>query len=786
MLDPAVLGYQAVTIYLVIAGGLGLLFALFLFLRVRSVKTQIDEAEGEGVQLTEEGHKVNVEEINGKLLVIYDSVRAGAESFLFAEFRLCFVFIILFAVVIVVLLSHIGTPRAGFPDNGANSQGFNWTIGGYAVLAYGVGALCSIFTGYISMKVAVFSNVRTCVAASKLGPAGWKGAFSTAMNAGGADGFLLCSCALLVLFFLCSVFELHFGSSTTHEAKLLFEAIAGFGLGASSIAMFGRVGGGIFTKAADVGSDLAGKVVAGIPEDDPRNPGVIADNVGDNVGDVAGMGSDLFGSFAEASCAALIVGATSADLVKAGWGALMFPLVISATGIYTGIITHFFATDIWPVKGNRDVLRALKMQLFLSTIFITAAMWPVIMGFLPDTFDIEQRQGSTVKVFFSICVGLWGGCLIGFVTEYFTAYTQRPTQEVAEASRTGAATVVIYGVALGYRSAVIPIFILCVDIFVSFHLLGMYGVALCALGMLASLSTCLTIDVYGPICDNGGGFAEMAGMHKAREITDELDAAGNTTAAIGKGFAIGSAALVSLSLLGAFVTRVRNENELIMCHKTVDILQPITFACLVFGAMIPYWFSAMTLKSVGKAAMAMVEEIKRQFKEIDGLLAGVQGVKPETEKCIKIATESSLKEMVLPGLLIIFTPIIVGVLLGVNALAGFLCGSMSSGVQIAISMSNTGGAWDNAKKYVEKGALFFDHEEEGKLVVDEKPQAKYSEAHKATVVGDTVGDPFKDTSGPAINIVMKLMAIISLVFADFFMSINDGHGGFNIVNACEK
>lgn len=784
MLDPAELGYQPVTIFLVVAGCLSLLFALLLFLRVRAVGTQLVEGEGEAAQLKEDGEKVDIADINSKLTVIYDAVRAGAESFLWAEYRMCFIFIILFAVVIVVLLSHIGPPKSGAPDNGADSQGFNWTIGGYAVLSYGVGALCSIFTGYISMKVAVFSNVRTCVAASKLGEQGWKGAFSTAMNAGATDGFLLCGCALLVLFFLCSVFELHFGSATTSDAKMLFEAIAGFGLGGSAIAMFGRVGGGIFTKAADVGSDLAGKVVENIPEDDPRNPGVIADNVGDNVGDVAGMGSDLFGSFAEASCAALIVGATSNDLVKAGWGALMFPLVISATGIYVGIITHFFATDIWPVKGNKDVLRALKMQLFLSTIFITAAMWPVIMGFLPADFEIENRAGSTVKVFFSICVGLWGGCLIGFVTEYFTAYTQRPTQEVAESSRTGAATVVIYGIALGYRSAVIPIIILCVDIFVSFYLLGMYGVSLCALGMLSSLSTCLTIDVYGPICDNGGGFAEMAGMHKAREITDELDAAGNTTAAIGKGFAIGSAALVSLSLLGAFVTRVRTESEQIMCHQTVDILQPITFACLVFGAMIPYWFSAMTLKSVGKAAMAMVMEIKRQFREIEGLLEGAPGAKPETGKCIKIATESSLKEMILPGLLIIFTPIIVGVLLGVNALAGFLCGSMSSGVQIAISMSNTGGAWDNAKKYVEKGALFFDSEVNGKRVVDEKPQPKGSDAHKAAVVGDTVGDPFKDTSGPAINIVMKLMAIISLVFADFFMSINDGHGGFNIINTC--
>jgi inorganic pyrophosphatase len=341
--------------------------------------------------------------------------------------------------------------------------------------------------------------------------------------------------------------------------------------------------------------------------------------------------------------------------------------------------------------------------------------------------------------------------------------------------------VIIYGVALGYKSAVIPITILCVDIFVSFYLLGMYGVALCALGMLASLSSSLTIDVYGPVCDNGGGFAEMAGMHEARSITDALDAAGNTTAAIGKGFAIGSAALVSLSLLGAFITRVRQTNSSVLCAGAVDFLQPINFACLVFGAMIPYWFAALTLKSVGKAAMAMVKEIARQFREIEGLLAGKKGVKPETDKCIRIATQAALKEMILPGLLIIFTPLIVGILLGVNALAGFLAGAMASGVQIAISMSNTGGAWDNAKKYVESKQLFF----ERNGVKDTEPQVKGSEAHKAAVVGDTVGDPFKDTTGPAINIVMKLMAILSLVFADFFMSINSGYGGFNIIPNCQ-
>jgi len=372
--------------------------------------------------------------------------------------------------------------------------------------------------------------------------------------------------------------------------------------------------------------------------------------------------------------------------------------------------------------------------------------------------------------------------LIGFVTEFFTAYSHRPTQEVAEATITGPATVIIYGVALGYKSAVIPITLLCVDIFVSFYLLGMYGVALSALGMLCSLSSSLTIDVYGPICDNGGGFAEMSGMHDAREITDALDAAGNTTAAIGKGFAIGSAALVSLSLLGAFVTRVKLGSTTVLCHNAVDFLQPITFAALVFGAMIPYWFAALTLKSVGAASSKMVLEIQRQFKETEGLLEGKPGVEPDYKNCIVIATNASLKEMVLPAMLIIFSPIIIGILLGVNALAGFLAGSMCSGVQIAVSMSNTGGAWDNAKKYIEAGQLRFNRFG----IIDQEPQKKGSEAHKAAVVGDTVGDPFKDTTGPAINIVMKLQAIISLVFADFFLSINGGHGGFNIVNSCSS
>jgi inorganic pyrophosphatase len=461
----------------------------------------------------------------------------------------------------------------------------------------------------------------------------------------------------------------------------------------------------------------------------------------------------------------------------------MFPLVISSTGILVGVFTHFFATDFWPVQRESDVLRALKVQIAVSTGLSTAALWPIIVGFLPHQIELGLYHGTHIKVFFSIGVGLWGGCIIGFVTEYFTSYDYRPTQEVAESTETGAATNIIYGLALGYKSAVIPILVLSVDVFVSFHLLGMYGLALCALGMLMTLSSCLTIDVYGPISDNAGGIAEMSGLPSCvRQKTDALDAAGNTTAAIGKGFAIGSAALVSLSLIGAFVTRVRNHtvSQGALCGGGIDILQPITFASLISGAMVPYWFSALTMKSVGTAAMAMVKEVARQFREIPGLLEGTPGHgEPDHAKCIKIATDASLREMVLPGALVVFAPLFCGILFGVDSVVGLLSGALTSGIQLAVSMSNTGGAWDNAKKYVEKGGLSF--EVNGVKVV----QKKGSDAHKAAVIGDTVGDPFKDTSGPAINIVMKLMAIISVVFADFFVSIRNGYGAFHIVPYCE-
>jgi inorganic pyrophosphatase len=550
------------------------------------------------------------------------------------------------------------------------------------------------------------------------------------------------------------------------------EALAGYGLGGSSIALFGRVGGGIYTKAADVGADLAGKVVAGIPEDDPRNPATIADNVGDNVGDVAGMGSDLFGSFAEATCAALVVASQSAELIHyGGWAGLMFPVAISGGGILVCMICSFLATHIQPVKKESDIEKVLKVQLGATTIMLTGVVYILAYLFLPSKFALKAVSGTVLtftptKAWGCTVAGLWSGCMIGFITEYYTSHSYKPVREVAASCETGAATNIIYGLALGYKSTILPVTLLSIVIYLSFYLGDMYGVALAALGMLSNLATCLAIDVYGPICDNAGGIAEMSELPETvREKTDALDAAGNTTAAIGKGFAIGSACLVGLALFGAFVTRAHLE------LASVSLVSPLIFASLVFGAMIPYWFSAMTMKSVGQAANEMVREVARQFREIPGLLEGTPGHgPPDHARCIAISTDASLREMVAPAVLVMSTPLLFGIFLGVDAVAGLLAGAISSSIQMAISASNTGGAWDNAKKYVEKGAL----------IIDGVVQRKGSEIHKAAVVGDTVGDPLKDTSGPALNIVMKLMAILALVFADFFISINDGKGLFDL------
>jgi inorganic pyrophosphatase len=742
--------------FIIVSSIIGILFALFQFKLVSRIS--LSGAPGGGNQETLVSG-VNID--TSKLIGIYEAIREGADSFLKAEYTICAYFILAFGIVVLLLVSYTGGE-------------FHIEEGGLTAVSFVAGGVTSIVSGLIGMKVAVFSNARTTVMAA--GPNAWTDAFNTAFRAGSVMGFALVGLSMLVLFILAHFYTLHFTKwdvEGSGEALKLTECLAGYGLGGSAIALFGRVGGGIYTKAADVGADLAGKVVEDIPEDDPRNPATIADNVGDNVGDVAGMGSDLFGSFAEATCAALVVASNSPTLIASGgWSGLMFPVTISAGGILVCLLCSFMATNIMPVKHEADIETVLKVQLGLTTLVLTPVVYGLAAVFLPSSFDLARVNGvdvisfTPVKAWACVISGLWSGCLIGFITEYYTSHSYKPVREVAQSCETGAATNIIYGLALGYRSAILPVSLLAIVVYLSFWLGDMYGVALAALGMLSNLATCLAIDVYGPICDNAGGIAEMSELpENVRDVTDALDAAGNTTAAIGKGFAIGSACLVGLALFGAFVTRSG------LAETDVSLVSPLIFASLIYGAMIPYWFSAMTMKSVGQAANEMVKEVARQFREIPGLLEGTPGhAPPDHARCIAISTDASLREMVPPAILVMITPLAFGIFLGVDAVAGMLAGAIVSSIQMAISSSNTGGAWDNAKKYVEKGQVF----------VDGVAQRKGSEIHKAAVVGDTVGDPLKDTSGPALNIVMKLMAILALVFADFFKSINSGKGLFDL------
>mmetsp|Transcript_18118 Transcript_18118/g.21707 ORF Transcript_18118/g.21707 Transcript_18118/m.21707 type:complete len:806 (-) Transcript_18118:478-2895(-) len=796
------------SVLIILCSFVGMAFAAFLQSKLKQVSLHKDSYEDVGEGFVLEGLVNNAEEGNAggmkaafqKLRQIYRDIQDGAKAFLFAEYKMCAAFLIVFGFLVMLLVSHV-------------EGEWDFTVGTLTAISFVVGGVTSMASGYLGMMVAVYGNARTTVCATETpDSAAWTASFNCAFRAGGVMGFALTGLALLVLYILMYFYSTVFDYKT--DALKLFECVAGFGLGGSSIALFGRVGGGIYTKAADVGADLAGKVVAGIPEDDPRNPATIADNVGDNVGDVAGMGSDLFGSFGEASCAALVIAAQSTDLIEGGWDSLCFPLTISAVGILVCLVTSFVATDVSPVKCEADVEKVLKIQMGLSTLLMTIVMYPLCAMFLPGSVHMGSGAYELACVgalaesskcvgnapqaaFFCVSAGLWGGCIIGFVTEYFTSHSYTPVREVARSTETGAATNIIYGLALGYKSTIIPVGILAGIVYISFTFMDMYGVALAALGMLGTLATCLSIDVYGPVCDNAGGIAEMAELPEAvREKTDALDAAGNTTAAIGKGFAIGSAALVALALTSAFVSRSK------VLESGVNMLQPITFAFLLIGSMLPYWFSAMTMKSVGLAAMEMVKEVKRQFETIPGLLEGTPGHgPPDHAKCIKISTDASLKEMVAPGLLVMCSPILAGTIFGVQAVVGLLAGGLVSGVQLAISASNTGGAWDNAKKYVEKGELYitvarrhpaagdpeggpytgdFVRGKDGMIETMSVKQKKGSECHKAAVIGDTVGDPLKDTSGPALNILMKLMAIISLVFCDFFMSINNGQGYLNV------
>lgn len=651
---------------------------------------------------------------------IASAITEGSITFLKKEYQYMMVYVVVFSVILFFYVNYL------------------------TMIAFIVGSITSILSGYVGMRVAVYSNVRTAHEAWKDLTSG----YAVALRGGAVMGLSLVSLGVLMLFGLIYYGKFLFGDS--HEAEM-YEAIAGYGLGGSSIALFGRVGGGIYTKAADVGADLSGKNEYGMDEDDPRNPACIADNVGDNVGDIAGMGADLFGSFAEATCAAMVI-AASDDAIKGNFAAMMYPLLISSTGIFIGILTLLVVNIFYKVKDLPDIEKALKGVLVISTILET----PVVIGLsffcFSEMKDDHKGLSFTWQAAISVLCGVWSGLIIGFVTEYYTSHSYSPVRQISETQKVSAATGIIYGLALGYMSCVIPVLCLGVTVLVAHSLCGMYGIALGALGMLSTMTMGLTIDAYGPISDNAGGIAEMALLGpEVRKRTDALDAAGNTTAAIGKGFAIGSAALVGLALFGAYTVRAD--------VQIVNVLDPWTFTGLLLGAMIPYAFSAMTMKSVGTAANDMVSECMRQFPLIIN-----QGAKPDYETCIAISTSASLREMIAPGALVILAPLVTGVLFGKNCTAGILSGIIVSGVQLAISMSNTGGAWDNAKKYIESGGLGPNY-------------AKGSNAHKNAVTGDTVGDPLKDTSGPALNIVMKLSAIMSLVFGSVIASYSNPAGG---------
>lgn len=662
----------------------------------------------------------NAQEVS-RFKEISDAIAEGAMAFLSREYKYVAAFAVAFAAVIYLTLDLSDTPDIN--------------EGAYSAVAFLVGAVVSSLSAFLGMKIATLGNVRTTVMARK----GIADAFRVAFQSGAVMGFGLVGLAVLGLITLVLIYM-----SQIDNTHLAMEMVAGFGLGGSTVALFGRVGGGIYTKAADVGADLVGKVEQGIPEDDPRNPAVIADNVGDNVGDIAGMGADLFGSCAEATCAALVIGATAAAIAE-NETARLYPVLLTAVGIPVCLITALFARMKPDAKSAEPVL---KWQLLLSTILMTVAIVVVTKFGMIDSFWLGDKEVTRNGVLTSVLAGLWAGLLIGYVTEYYTSHAYGPVRQVADASKTGPATNIIYGISLGYKSSVIPVLALAVTTYLSWHLAGMYGIALAAIGMISTIATGLTIDAYGPVSDNAGGIAEMAELGpEIRKRTDTLDAAGNTTAAIGKGFAIGSAVLTALALFAAFLTRSG--------VGSLNLLDPIVFASVLVGGVLPFLFTAQTMLAVGSAAFSMIEEVRRQFKTIPGLLEG--RARPDYKSCVAISTTAALKQMVPPAILVIASPLAMGVLFGIEALAGLLAGSLITGVVMALSSSNSGGGWDNAKKYIESGVH----------------GGKGSDAHKAAVVGDTVGDPFKDTSGPSLNILMKLMAILSLVFAPFIKSAHE-------------
>ena len=669
------------------------------------------------------------------------NIAEGAMAFLRAEYRVLSVFVILVATLLGI---------ANYNSNDSSA---------FIALSFLVGAFASGLAGFLGMKVATKSNNRTTNAARQ----NLESALKIAFSGGSVMGMSVVGLGVLGLGSLFMLYTNIYGSDSTN-IKMVLNILSGFSLGASSIALFARVGGGIYTKAADVGADLVGKVEAGIPEDHPLNPATIADNVGDNVGDVAGMGADLFESYVGSIIGSMVLGSSILVMGQYDVNFILLPLMIAASGVIVSIIGTFMVS----VKEGGDPQKALNRGEFGSAAIMVAVIYLLIQTYLPDTFVQNQEIFTSNGVFFATVIGLLAGLGIGLITEHYTGTGTGPVNSIAKQSMTGAATNIIAGLGVGMQSTALPILIISSSIIGAYYFSGLYGIAMAALGMLANTGIQLAVDAYGPISDNAGGIAEMAELPKeVRERTDKLDAVGNTTAAIGKGFAIGSAALTALALFAAFMVQSG--------IKSINIADPWVMAGLFVGGMLPFLFSSMAMGAVGRAAMSMIEEVRRQFRDIPELKKALElmNLKNESEwsdtdkatyeealskaehgRCVEISTQSAIKEMILPGLLAVASPVLVGFVFGPETLGGLLAGVTVSGVLMAIFQSNSGGAWDNAKKMIEEGVTF-----------DKVHIGKGSEAHKASVVGDTVGDPFKDTSGPSLNILIKLMSVVSLVIA---------------------